>query len=73
MDTQDAIWYGEEQQPMLGETADTPAMPIGGNVAVPSLSAVPSRQLERLDSEQALSCFLLDSLPGTSQNATNEK
>ena len=50
------------------DTAESVAMRSSSSVADSSFAAAPSRQLERMDSEQALNCFTLDSLPGTAPN-----
>ena len=48
--------------------AEATAANSSNNVATVSLPTAPGRQLERMDSEQALCYFMLDSLPGTAQN-----
>ena len=70
MDVQDAIWYNDViPQPIT----PTPTLPVGLSicnvVADTPRGTVPSRQLERMDSEQALNCFIHGSLPGTAPGA----
>ena len=60
MDSQDAVWYNESaQQPLdLPMVVDGPDHTSNSLVDISPTPAVPSRQLERMDSEQALNCFL---------------
>ena len=71
MDTQDAIWYEAEQRSIGVGAAEPSASLSSSSVAVPSFPTAPSRQLERMDSEQALNCFLHGSLPGTVPDGGN--
>ena len=66
MDSQDAIWYGQSDQPVLVDPKRRKIVPepspAGNTMSLPSVQPIPpSRQLSRMDSEQAVFQFLNNS------------